>query len=109
MTDDSSMDEVIDLIPIADTMRGAVAAMETVRTSAEILSRRSKDVAEAAAALHRLSGGVMSTQHAIAAMRDRKVAQLHDEEKWPYGRIAKRTTIERTLVVKMVVRGRRPR
>lgn len=97
--------EAVSRVALDEVMAIVVKRMEDVRHAVTALEGRTEDVAETVRALHQLSVGLQRLQRYVARTRDRKVAKLRFIEKWTVGKIAKRTGIERTLVLKMIGRG----
>lgn len=103
---ESSLEAALATVPTTDVLLRAVAAMETLRTSAEILSIRKTEATGAAAGLHRLSLGLLALQRETAIKRNAKLAELRDQG-WTIGQIAERIGAERTRVQKLILKGRR--
>lgn len=95
------------LIPLDELAAAAVGNLEGLRSAVTTIALLNGDAVAEATSLHRFSLALDRLQREVAQLRDAKLAQLRDDQKWTIGRIAKHTTIERTLVQKLIVKGRR--
>jgi hypothetical protein len=99
--------EAMRAVALDDIMTAAVKQIEELRGALSAITERGGDIAEQAVALHRLSISLDRLQRLAARARDQKLTKLRDEQGWTFGAISKSTTIERSLVAKLVKKGRR--
>lgn len=92
-----------------DVAGSAVAHLEGLRSAMQTIGVHNADTLAEATLLHRFSIALDRLHRDVARLRDVKLATLRDDQKWTVGRIARHTSIERTLTQKLIVKGRQAR